>query len=287
MATVRKRTWSTKTGTKTGYIADCFAPDKDGNLKRHIKTFKTRREARVWLAQAVVEIKQGIHTPPSTSITVREAGAAWIAKAAADGLERSTVRQYEQHLAHLLPLIGPTKLSALTPAGVMNLRSHLISDGRSQVMADRLISSLGSILSEAMSLGQVSRNAARDATRNDRRRSRVEKRHKRRPEVGVDIPTKDEINRLIQHAGTLRALLVTAIFSGLRASELRGLPWDAVDFDRGTVTVKQRADEKYRAWIVQQPDLMAALPDLDGLHLVCWCAPERCHAEVLLELLAK
>ncbi len=41
---------------------------------------------------------------------------------------------------------------------------------------------------------------------------------------------------------------------------------------------------KYRAWIVQQPALMAALPELRNKDLVCWCAPERCHAEVLIEL---
>jgi len=43
--------------------------------------------------------------------------------------------------------------------------------------------------------------------------------------------------------------------------------------------------EKYRAWIVQQPDLIAALPELRGKDLVCWCAPESCHGAVLLELL--
>ena len=42
--------------------------------------------------------------------------------------------------------------------------------------------------------------------------------------------------------------------------------------------------EKYRAWIVRQPALMAALGELKGKHLVCWCAPERRHAEVLIEL---
>jgi hypothetical protein len=42
--------------------------------------------------------------------------------------------------------------------------------------------------------------------------------------------------------------------------------------------------EKYRAWMVRQPALMAALGELRGKHLVCWCAPERCHAEVLIEL---
>ncbi len=41
---------------------------------------------------------------------------------------------------------------------------------------------------------------------------------------------------------------------------------------------------KCRAWIVRQPPLMAALHELRGKNLVCWCAPERCHAEVLIEL---
>jgi hypothetical protein len=44
--------------------------------------------------------------------------------------------------------------------------------------------------------------------------------------------------------------------------------------------------EKFRAWIVQQPELMAALPELRGKDLVCWCAPERCHGDVLIELAA-
>ena len=43
---------------------------------------------------------------------------------------------------------------------------------------------------------------------------------------------------------------------------------------------------KYRAWIVQQPELMAALPELRGKDLLCWCAPEPCHGDVLLALAA-
>ena len=40
----------------------------------------------------------------------------------------------------------------------------------------------------------------------------------------------------------------------------------------------------YRRWLLSQPDLMAALPELRGKNLVCWCAPEACHGDVLLEL---
>jgi len=41
---------------------------------------------------------------------------------------------------------------------------------------------------------------------------------------------------------------------------------------------------KYRAGIVQQSVLLAALHELRGKDLVCWCAPERCHAGLLIEL---
>jgi hypothetical protein len=41
---------------------------------------------------------------------------------------------------------------------------------------------------------------------------------------------------------------------------------------------------KYRAWIVRQPALLAALHELRGKDLVCSCTPERCHADVLIEL---
>jgi hypothetical protein len=44
--------------------------------------------------------------------------------------------------------------------------------------------------------------------------------------------------------------------------------------------------EQYRAWLLRQHDLMAALPELRGKDLACWCVPERCPAEVLIELAA-
>ena len=42
--------------------------------------------------------------------------------------------------------------------------------------------------------------------------------------------------------GRWRPLILTAIFTGLRASELRGLRWADVDFERGELHVRQRAD---------------------------------------------
>ena len=44
---------------------------------------------------------------------------------------------------------------------------------------------------------------------------------------------------------------------------------------------------KFRRWVVQQDRLIAALDELRGRDLVCWCAPCACHADVLLKLANK
>jgi hypothetical protein len=49
------------------------------------------------------------------------------------------------------------------------------------------------------------------------------------------------------------------------------------DGDRAAVVAK------YRAWLPTQPQLMAALPELKGRVLGCYCAPEACHGDVLVE----
>ena len=157
MASVRKRTWKTGGAVKTAWVADYF--DQAG--KRRLKTFDTRKAADAWLVNARHEVSQGIHTPASISLTVGEAGELWFEQSENDGLERSTLMQYRQHLEHhIKPLIGSVKLAELSPAMVQAFRNDLIRGGRSRVMAKKAISSLGAILANAMAAGKVARNVA-------------------------------------------------------------------------------------------------------------------------------
>ncbi|AWN25240.1 MULTISPECIES: DUF4326 domain-containing protein [unclassified Streptomyces] len=41
---------------------------------------------------------------------------------------------------------------------------------------------------------------------------------------------------------------------------------------------------KYRAYLLERPDLLALLPELRGRRLGCWCLPEPCHAQVIAEI---
>jgi hypothetical protein len=50
------------------------------------------------------------------------------------------------------------------------------------------------------------------------------------------------------------------------------------------VSTREEAIQKYRDWIQTQPELMAALHELKGKVLGCWCRPKYCHGDVLAEL---
>jgi hypothetical protein len=41
---------------------------------------------------------------------------------------------------------------------------------------------------------------------------------------------------------------------------------------------------KYEKWICDQPNLLADLHELTGKNLICWCAPDPCHGDILLKL---
>ena len=237
MASVRKRVQS----TKTTWLVDYF--DQEG--KRHNKTFAREKDAKDWRDRAVIEVKDGVHTPEADSITVAEAGELWLAQSKTNGLEHGTLVQYRQHLElHIAPFLGRVKLARLTPAHVQRLRDQLTEAGRSRDMVRRVIFSLGALLGAAISYGKLAKNVVSEAARLQKGRGgRLDARHQRKLEVGVDIPTKDEIRAMLNAVeGRWRPLIVTVVFTGLRASELRGLTWNDVDLKAETLTVRQRAD---------------------------------------------
>ena len=238
MAKVRKRTWKNKAGEQTAWIADYFAPGKNGKPERHIKTFATKKEASAYLVTAQGEVQRGVHTPESTSITLAEAARLWLDRGELEKLERSTLRQYRNHVdLHIVPLIGVQKLARLSTPAIEAYRDELLKKGCSRAMARKVLASLKSILGEAQRRGLVAQNAAQPV------KVDVKKREQGKLAVGRDIPSKEEISKILAQAeGRWRPFFVTAIFTGMRASELRGLTWDDVDFERNVIHVRQRAN---------------------------------------------
>jgi integrase len=235
MATVRKRklpsgriTWN--------------AAYTDGAGVRRTKQFAKKSAGEAWLVETCHDVARGIHTPGSISPTVREAGALWIKRCKEKQLEPMTIKGYEEHCElHIYPFIGAKKLSDLTVPAVNAFADQLRDGGRSAEMIKKIIRSLGSIFKEARRRGLS--NVA--------------------PTVGLDldlperddprpvIPTKAELQAIVA-AATLRksrlwrALVLVAIFCGLRASELRGLRWADVDFEARLINLTRRADASHK-----------------------------------------
>jgi integrase len=239
MATVRKRIRIAANGEeRTAWVADYF----DQHRKRHLKTFPTRKAAQAWLVETQGEVSRGVHTPERSSLNVYEAAQLWLERGRVEELERSTMRNYVAVVRlHIEPTLGAVKLAALSTPMLEGWRDRLVV-GCSRSRARKVLSVLKTILAEAQRRGLVAQNVALPVKVDAKRRDI------KRLEVGRDIPSKEQIQRLLAAAGEPpwarhRPLLITAVFTGMRASELRGLPWSGVDFAKRTITVRQRADE--------------------------------------------
>jgi integrase len=240
---VRKRTWKSPSGEpKESWVVDYV--DQQGD--RHIKTFAKKRDADAHHAIVGTAVRAGTHTAESKSLTVANAAALWLESCEAAGLERTTITAYRQHVdLHIAPILGALRLSQLSVPLVRGFEDRLRRDGRSPVMVRKARRSLGALLADAQERGLVAQNVVY-SMRKHRRSARDDGNGKL--EMGIDIPTPDEMRAIVARlphipdAARWRPLLLTAIFAGLRASELRGLRWSDVDLRGGELHVRQRAD---------------------------------------------
>lgn len=250
---VRKRQWITGQGeNREAWVVEYT----DAIGKRRRKTFKRKKEADAYDAKVRVDVRAGVHVADSASVTVAEAADLWLDACRNRGLERTTIALYADYCrCHIVPFLGKTRLSSLTRAAVRDFEDRLrrgdgpavgrVSGPRSSFTVKKVLVALSSLISDAQERGLVAINAVRDmrARRVRGLETRAEKRQRGKLKVGVDIPSPEEIRSLIGNLrGRWRPILLTAIFTGLRSSELRGLRWGDVDFKKSEVHVRQRVD---------------------------------------------
>lgn len=248
----RKRKWTTSRGVqKEAWVVDYV----DAKGVRRLQTFELKKDADKFGARTTVQVLDGVHVADSESKTISEAAEVWMT-AVANGrngrsrAEASTLRQYRQHVdIHIVPELGTLKLSKLTGPRAAEFRDHLLAT-LSRALAKKVLTSFKSIMREAQSRGLVVANVAASVS--------IQTKGNTRHKEEVAIPEAAEVRALLVKLDELstqsnkqrakawrryRGFIATAIHTGCRASELRGLPWNSVDLKAATVTVSQRADE--------------------------------------------
>jgi integrase len=236
---ISKRTWTTRKGEeKTAWVVRY--PDQSG--KWHLHTETTKKGADAWFHKVCNEVLQGVHVPPSGSLTIAEAGQHWLETCTdTKKLERGTLRNYRNFLEnHIIPRIGDVKLSQLLPPRLVEFRDALLKD-LSRRTAQGTMANLYRLLAHAQEHGWVIINAAEPVERVS-----LKRRDQAKIQIGRGVPDRQEIAKILDAATPRwRPALTVAALTGLRKGELRALAWDAVDLRVGheAIDVHRRADQ--------------------------------------------
>ena len=135
-------------------------------------------------------------------------------------------------------MIGDTtRLAKLTTARCEQVRDDLVNT-HNRPTARKILTTFKAVVKDAKRRGMIAHNPASDTTIG------AGKRHQKRLKAGEHFPEPGELKAMLA-SGDARGTAVVALaaLAGLRASELRGLPWSDVDLGHEpSVTVRQRAD---------------------------------------------
>ncbi len=233
MATIKKRRWQNGNGEWSEAWVLRYT---DGQGVSRRKQFDKKGDASAYLTKAAFEVSQGIHTADSASVTIGEAADLFLDHKKAIDLERSSTKRYDEIIRlHIKPLLGADKLSRLTMPAVQNYVDALVLT-RSKAMAGKALSTLRMIITHAQGRGLIAQNVTKG----------VKVVRSKREKKKIIIPAKADLKAMLEKSQAdfpdFHPLLMTAIFTGLRSSELRGLRRSDVDLRGGSITVEQRAD---------------------------------------------
>ena len=193
--------------------------DGAGKRQRIKRKGRTKTAVKDKLAKLVEDREKGIKTNKDTeNYTVREAVTDWLTKGTKN-LDPDTVDGY-RILAegHLVPVIGATKLKALSADDVDNWL-----DGLTGKLSTRSLQSVHSILRRAIRQAQ-----ARDKVlRNVAELVATPKGRKGRPSRALNLAQAVTVLEKAERSA-LHAYVVVSLMTGIRTEEARELRWDHV-----------------------------------------------------------
>ena len=216
--------------------------DNDGNQIKKTRTVKASspKEAEKLLAIFIAEIEKGQFVAPS-KLTLSDFVERWLRDYAETNLAPKTLFRYKQILdSRILPAMGHLKLEKIQPVHLLefynNLREEGIrTDGKPGSLSESTIlyhhRLLSSILQDAMQWQIIASNPA----------SRVKppKAVKKQAACYDEIQTAALLEAANKEPLRYTVLITLAVATGLRRGELMGLEWKDINFEKGTLEVRQ------------------------------------------------
>ncbi|RNB92530.1 site-specific integrase [Brevibacillus fluminis] len=236
MASIEKR------GANSWRLTVSAGKDASGKYIRYNKTVRcrTKKEAEIELAKFQIEVEAGAYIAPE-KLTLRSFINDWRDKYAINELETKTLSIYLKVLEkRILPVIGHFRLDQLKPMHIVSLLSELSKEGSRQDGKEGALSSgsiqyvyrvLKNVFTRAVEWRIIKSNPVADV---------------KSPKVvhkESQVYDEYEIHLLFRALEVepyhWRMMITLALTTGLRRGELVGLEWKHIDFEKGTLYVKQ------------------------------------------------
>jgi integrase len=155
-------------------------------------------------------------------------------------MSKRTLELYRQrYRTHIEKALGARRVQEIQAKHLSDLLSTLRGKGLSSWTVRSVLTLAGSILNHAVTRGYRADNPIARLSKTERPKAK----NKTKARI-LDV---DEIAKLISHTlPGYRALIITAVYTGLRQSELLGLRWCDVDFDDNKIHVRHQLSRATR-----------------------------------------
>ena len=234
---IRKIT-STRNGKEYTYWQARYTAGYDPGTGKQIQrsiTGKTQKEVAQKLKQATYELDQGTYNEPCR-MTVKDWLEIWKAEYTGD-VKESTAYIYKKNLdMYVIPFLGAVRLESLTAPMVQSLYNRLLKPETERVKAlsaksvRNVHGVLHKALQQAVLVGYIRNNPA-DACKPPRA--------EKKEVCPLDESRVADFLKAIQDHPHEYLYKIT-LFTGLREGEVLGLTWDCLDFEHGTLLIKQQ-----------------------------------------------
>ena len=202
------------------------------DVVRQVRALEQRRDRGTVAATA---------KPPSVAEWMNH----WLDNSAAARVRPSTLDGYRSTVRNrIIPALGHHRLDRLQPEHLEVFYAEMLANGLSPASVVQTHRILTRALKVAVQRDRIGRNVCTLVDAPSLVRAEVEP------------LTAHEAKRILQAAAGQRnaARWSVALALGLRQGEALGLPWSAVDLDRGTVAIKQALQrQKGRGLVIVQP----------------------------------
>lgn len=218
---------------KDGYYVARFV-GRDG--KRHEQYFTSIPEARNWLEEARYADKHnGVTGTPY--MTVDEWFKYWIEEINAD-LSPNTRRNYTDRYVHnIQPVIGKMQLVDVKPLHCKNILNQMEEDYAGSTIRQAYIT-MGSMFHSALMNSLISKHPMDSVKYNKPVKAPNE----------IKFLTIEEQEKFLEAAKRSHNYYQYALIleTGLRTGEMIGLTWDAIDWEKRTLTVNKTLEFRHK-----------------------------------------